>query len=116
MWRPTRNFESRCGAVGVVAVGTIHGFSMGGPVAISLSRWRARHLLVAWTVYWVALILFGLRSALAAAARALNGPHGFGSISASVDNGMFVLKVTSQASEWHGTMSLTSMALWFAGP
>lgn len=85
-------------------------------MAISLSRWRARHLLAAWTVYWVGLILFGARSAIFAASRALNAPTGLGSISASVNDGRFVLKVTSPAEVWSGSMSLTSMALWFAGP
>ena len=85
-------------------------------MAISLSRWRARHLLAAWTVYWVALIVFGLHSAVGAVARALNAPKGLGSISASVDNGMFILKVSSGQGVWYGTTSLTAMALWFAGP
>ena len=85
-------------------------------MAISLSRWRSRHLLVAWIVYWVALILFGAHSALAAATRALNAPKGLGSISASVENGRFVLKATSASGVWYGTTSLTALALWFAGP
>ena len=83
---------------------------------MSFSRWRARHLLAAWTVYWIALIAFGARSAFPVIARALNAPAGHGSISASVENGMFLLKVTSRAEVWHGAASLTSMALWFAGP
>lgn len=85
-------------------------------MAFSLSRWRARHLLVAWTVYWVGLIVIGLHTAIAAASRALNAPKGLGSISASVENGNFVLKMTSQAEVWIGSTSLSSMALWFAGP
>ena len=85
-------------------------------MAISLSRWRARHLLAAWTVYWVALIAIGAHSAISAVARALNAPKGSGSISASVNDGMFVLKVTSEQGVWYGTTSLTAMALWFAGP
>jgi len=100
----------------VVASGTIYGSGAGGCVAISLSRWRARHLLAAWTVYWVALIAFGAHSALSAVASALNAPKGLGSISASVENGLFVLKVSSEHGAWRGTTSLTAMALWFAGP
>jgi hypothetical protein len=61
-------------------------------------------------------MLIGLRGAIAAASRALNAPKGLGSISASVENGNFVLRTTSQAEVWSGSMSLTSMALWFAGP
>ena len=85
-------------------------------MAFSLSRWRARHLLVAWTVYWVGLIVIGLHTAIGAANRALSAPKGLGSISASVADGNFVLKMTSEAEVWVGTMSLTTMALWFAGP
>jgi|SRR4051812_8082180 hypothetical protein len=81
-----------------------------------LRRWQARHLLIAWVVYWVLLVAIGLRSALAAAARALNAPKGLGSISASVDGGNFILKASSGTSTWSGSTSLTSMALWFAGP
>jgi hypothetical protein len=81
-----------------------------------LRRWQAKHLLLAWVVYWVALVAISLRSALAAATRALNAPNGHGSIGASVDNGNFILKVTTDGQTWSGSTSLTSMALWFAGP
>jgi len=81
-----------------------------------LRRWRARHLLVAWIVYWVALIVVSLHSALAAVARALTAPHNTASIGASVENGNFILKVTTSGETWTGTTSLTAMALWFAGP
>jgi uncharacterized membrane protein YiaA len=33
-------------------------------VAFSLSRWRARHLLLAWGVYWLVLVGAMLSSAL----------------------------------------------------
>jgi hypothetical protein len=81
-----------------------------------LRRWRAKHLLVAWIVYWVALIAVFLHSALGAAARALAAPHGQGSIGASFDNNNFILKVTTNGQTWTGTTSFTTMALWFAGP
>ena len=81
-----------------------------------LRRWQARHLLVAWIVYWVLLVGISMRSAIAAAMRALNAPHGLGSISASVDGGNFVLKASVGADTWSRSMSMTSMALWFAGP
>jgi hypothetical protein len=81
-----------------------------------LRRWQAKHLLVAWIVYWVLLIGISLRSFLAAAMRALNAPHGLGSIGANVDNGTFVLKSAVGAQSWTQSMSLTAMTLWFAGP
>jgi hypothetical protein len=79
-------------------------------------RWQAKHLLLAWVAYWVALITVGLHSALGAVLRALNAPSGHGTIGASVDNGNFVLKVTTDGQTWIGSTSLTTAALWFAGP
>ena len=81
-----------------------------------LRRWRAKHLLLAWGAYWIVLVIVSLRSALAAAARALRAPDGLGSISASVDNGMANLHVTANGQTWTGSTSLTAMALWLAGP
>ena len=81
-----------------------------------LRRWRAKHLLVAWIVYWIALLVVALHSALGAATRALMAPNGHGSIGASVENNNFILKVTTDGQTWTGTTSLTTMALWFAGP
>ena len=67
-------------------------------------------------MYWVLLIGISMHSWIAAAMRALNAPHGLGSISASVDGGNFVLKASVGADAWIRSMSMTSMALWFAGP
>jgi hypothetical protein len=85
-------------------------------IASMLRRWRARHLLIAWIVYWVVLLVVSLRSALGMTVRALTGPAGHGSIGASVENGNFILKVVAAGETWTGTTSLTAMALWFAGP
>jgi hypothetical protein len=79
-------------------------------------RWQAKHLLVAWLVYWLLLIAISLRSAIVAAMRALNAPKGLGSLSASVDNGNFVLKASAGTQTWSGSTSVMTMALWFAGP
>lgn len=81
-----------------------------------LRRWQARHLLVAWIVYWVLLVGVSMRSVIAAAMRALNAPHGLGSLSASVDGGNFVVKAAVGSDTWSRSMSLTTMMLWFAGP
>jgi hypothetical protein len=81
-----------------------------------LRRWQAKHLLLAWAVYWVALILVGLHSALGMALRALTAPSGHGTIGASVDNDNFVLKVTTDGGTYVGSTSLTTAVLWFAGP
>ena len=81
-----------------------------------LRRWKAKHLLLAWVVYWVALIAVGLHSALGIALRALTAASGHGTIGASVDNNNFVLKVTTDSQSYVGTTSLMTALLWFAGP
>ena len=81
-----------------------------------LRRWQARHLLLAWAVYWLALVLVGLRPAFAVIWRAINAPKGLGAISAGVTDGVANLTVKSSAQVWSGSMSLTTLVLWFAGP
>jgi hypothetical protein len=81
-----------------------------------LRRWQAKHLLLAWIVYWAALIVVGLHSALGVALRALTAPSGHGTIGASVDNDNFVLKITTDGQTYVGSTSLTTAVLWFAGP
>ena len=81
-----------------------------------LRRWRAKHLLLAWVVYWLLLVVVALSPALAVVIRALNAPKGLGSISANFGNGLASLTVSSTAQTWTGSVSLTALALWLAGP
>ena len=81
-----------------------------------LRRWRAKHLLLAWVVYWLLLVIVGLSPALAVVVKALNAPKGLGSIGANVGNGVASLTVSSAAQVWTGSISLTALALWIAGP
>ena len=81
-----------------------------------LRRWRAKHLLIAWIVYWVVLLAVSLRTALGLVARGLMAPGTHGSVGASFENNDFILKVTTGTQTWTSTTSLTSMVLWFAGP
>ena len=81
-----------------------------------LRRWRAKHLLLAWVVYWVLLLIVGLSPALSLVVRALSAPKGLGSISANVGNGVASLTVSSTAQTWTGSVSLTALAFWIAGP
>jgi hypothetical protein len=81
-----------------------------------LRRWRAKHLLLAWVLYWIVLVVVALRPAIAMILRAINAPKGLGSISASVADGMATLTVLATGQTWTGTASLTSLALWLAGP
>ena len=81
-----------------------------------LRRWQAKHLLLAWAAYWILLVLVVLRPAIAMVLRALNAPKGLGSINAGVADGMATLTVVASGVTWSGTSSLTSLALWIAGP
>ena len=81
-----------------------------------LRRWQAKHLLFAWVGYWFVLALVALRPAIAMILRAMNAPKGHGSISAGVTDGIANLTVVAKGQTWIGTTSLTSLALWLAGP
>ena len=85
-------------------------------MALSLSRWQPRHLLLAWAAYWLVLVASVARPALWAAIRALSAPDGHGTMSASMDSGMLTFKVSTDALVYTGSASLTSIALWIAGP
>lgn len=81
-----------------------------------LSRWRSRHLLTAWTVYWLALIGVTLGSAIRAILKVLP-EKAKGSVSAGFGDGGLHLNVTNAGrSVWDGTASLTTAVLWVAGP
>ena len=82
----------------------------------SLSRWRPRHLLLAWGAYWIALLAISSASALRAALAATSAPDGHGSISVNMANGVLTLLAKSDTSTYTGSASLLSIALWVAGP
>ena len=85
-------------------------------MAFSLSRWRAKHLLGAWVVYWIGLVLVKLGSGLFAAARVLNAPQGHGKIDVGMNDGTFTANVVGDAVHWTGSASLMSIVLWLCGP
>jgi hypothetical protein len=85
-------------------------------MAFSLSRWRPRHLLLAWVAYWLLLLATVVRPALQHALTAIAAPEGHGTISASMANGVLSLIVKSDGASWTGAASLSSIALWIAGP
>jgi predicted ABC-type sugar transport system permease subunit len=85
-------------------------------MAFSLSRWRPRHLLLAWIAYWLVLLASVARPPLIAALRALSAPEGHGTMSAGMANGDLTFSVKTDALAWSGTASLTSIALWVTIP
>jgi hypothetical protein len=85
-------------------------------MALSLRRWRPRHLLLAWVAYWLVLIATVARPPLVAALAALSAPEGHGSMSAGMANAVLTFSVKTDALAWTGSASLTSIAFWVAAP
>jgi hypothetical protein len=90
--------------------------SEGLSMASSLGRWRSRHLLLAWVAYWLVLLAAVARSPLIAVLRALSAPQGHGTMSLSMANAVLTLNVKTDGLSYTGSSSLTSIALWIAGP
>jgi hypothetical protein len=85
-------------------------------MAFSLGNWRPRHLLLSWVAYWLLLLATIMRPALVNVISAITAPDGHGTISANMADGVVSLLVKSDAATWTGSASLTSIALWIAGP
>lgn len=85
-------------------------------MGLSLSRWRAKHLLGAWAVYWIALVLVKLGAGLLAAVRVAGAPEGHGRIDVSMSDGVFTANVVGDGLHWTGSASTISIVLWLCGP
>ena len=85
-------------------------------MAFSLSRWKARHLLGAWAVYWIALVLVKLGSGLLAALRVMYGAQEHGNINVSMKDGTLSATVVGDGVHWAGAASVMSIVLWLCGP
>ena len=85
-------------------------------MALSLSRWRAKHLLGAWAVYWIALVAVKLGPAIAAAMRVSNAPPGHGKMDLSMGDGRFAANIIGDNVHWAGSASVMSVVLWLCGP
>jgi len=86
-------------------------------MAFSLSRWKARHLLGAWLVYWIALVAVKLGAGIVAALRVMNAPETqHGSISAGMGDGAFNITISGAGVHWAGSASVMSVVLWLCGP
>ena len=85
-------------------------------MAFSLSRWKARHLLGAWAVYWIALVLVKLGSGLLAALRVMYGAQEHGNINVSMNDGTLSATVVGDGVHWAGAASVMSIVLWLCGP
>jgi hypothetical protein len=85
-------------------------------VRLSLRGWGAKHLLIAWSGYWLALGVATLEPALAALWR-LSRAGAHGQASAAVGDGLLRLTITStDGSAWTGAIHFSSLVLWVVGP
>ena len=82
-----------------------------------MSQWKPRHLLAAWSTYWVGLVLVTLGPALISIMRVTIPKDAKGSVSASFNDSLFSLVVKAgETTTWSGSAQATSLALWIAGP
>jgi hypothetical protein len=86
-------------------------------MALSLRRWRPRHLFLAWSGYWLALLLLALGRPMLAAWRLTRSPPGDGRISAELGSAGAHLSIVERGvAVWSGSASLLTLALWIVGP
>jgi len=85
-------------------------------VGLSLSRWKARHLLGAWAVYWIGLVAVKLGAGIVAALRVMNAANEHGNINVSMNDGVLSSTVVGDAVHWSGSASVMSIVLWLCGP
>lgn len=84
---------------------------------IGLRRWRPRHLLLSWAIYWGALILVTLGPAIKAATSLMRTPGSHGTAAMSVDNGTIAVSIAERGhASWSGSVGLLSLVLLLAGP
>jgi hypothetical protein len=82
-----------------------------------LSRWKPRHLLAAWSAYWVGLVVVTLGPAIVSLLRVALPAGAKGSASASVgDAGMHLEVIRQGATVWAGSARYVPVALWLAVP
>jgi hypothetical protein len=78
-------------------------------------RWRPSHLLLAWCLYWVALIAVKLGPAIATAWR-ISRPGHTGSVNASVTDGIVSMNMVEAGhTVWTGAVPFGHLVLLVAG-
>jgi threonine/homoserine/homoserine lactone efflux protein len=82
-----------------------------------LSRWKPRHLLAAWSAYWVGLIAVTLGPAIVSILRVTVPAGAKGDASVNFGDGALNAVIHSNgATLWSVTAKMVTIALWLAGP
>ena len=80
-------------------------------------RWKPSQLLLAWSAYWVGLVLVKLGPAFLAGWRMSQRPHGQGSGNVSFGNGVLSANIVDGGrTAWSGSISAITLALLVAVP
>ena len=84
---------------------------------LPFSRWRPRHLLVAWSAWWAGLAAATLGPSVVAIREVTRLPKGEGRVELAYDDGLFTLMTSASEVVTHtASASLLEIALWVAGP
>jgi hypothetical protein len=81
-------------------------------------RFRVRSLLLAWSAYWLALIVVGLSPAIAAIWRLSRAGPGHGNVNAGISDtaGMYATVVQNGVTTYSGSVSMLTVILLLALP
>jgi len=83
----------------------------------SFRRWRPRHLLLAWSAYWVGLVIVKLWPAIVAGWRMSQQAGAHGSANASMTDGILSANIVEAGhTTWGGSISVLTLAFLVAVP
>jgi len=86
-------------------------------MTFSFRRWRPRHILLAWSAYWVGLVLVKLWPAIVAGWRMSQQAQSHGSANASMTDGILSANIIESGhTTWAGSISVLTLAFLIAGP
>jgi hypothetical protein len=86
-------------------------------MTFSFRRWRPRHILFAWSAYWVGLVLVQLWPAIVAGWRMSQQADSHESANASMTDGILSANIIEAGhTTWAGSISVLTLAFLIAGP
>ena len=86
-------------------------------MTFSFRRWRPRHILLAWSVYWLGLVLVKLWPAILAGWGMSQQANSHGSANASMTDGILSADIVEAGhTTWAGSISVLTLPFLIAGP